>query len=101
MVSSSTSKEGLRQRNVASSKKNGAASTADDVELDKLLKANAPTNNSELQYKIALAVITALAFVTRFWGISHPSEVVFDEVHFGKVRSYQPFLACASAAYCC
>ncbi|KAK7719559.1 Dolichyl-phosphate-mannose--protein mannosyltransferase 4 [Diaporthe eres] len=88
MVSSSTSKEGLRQRNVAGSKKNGAASTADDVEIDKLLKANAPTNNSDLQYKIALAIITALAFVTRFWGISHPSEVVFDEVHFGKFASY-------------
>lgn len=85
MVSSSASKEGLRQRNVASSKKNGAASTSDEVEIDKLLKANAPTNNSDLQYKIALAIITALAFVTRFWGISHPSEVVFDEVHFGKV----------------
>jgi len=36
-------------------------------------------------YKLALAVITALAFVTRFWGISHPNQVVFDEVHFGKV----------------
>ena len=39
---------------------------------------------SEWDYKIALAVITALAFVTRFWGIGHPNEVVFDEVHFGK-----------------
>jgi len=36
-------------------------------------------------YKLALAVITVLAFVTRFWGISHPNQVVFDEVHFGKV----------------
>lgn len=36
-------------------------------------------------YKLALAVLTALAFVTRFWGISHPNQVVFDEVHFGKV----------------
>lgn len=101
MVSSSTSKEGLRQRNVAGSKKNGAASTADDVELDKLLKANAPTNNSDLQYKIALAVITTLAFVTRFWGISHPSEVVFDEVHFGKVCIIFATTHCAFAAYFC
>lgn len=37
-------------------------------------------------YKIALGVITLLAFATRFTGISHPDEVVFDEVHFGKVR---------------
>lgn len=41
---------------------------------------------SEWDYKVALLVITILAFVTRFWGINHPNEVVFDEVHFGKVR---------------
>ena len=41
---------------------------------------------SEWDYKIALAVITILAVITRFWGIGHPNEVVFDEVHFGKVR---------------
>ena len=40
---------------------------------------------SEWDYKIALAVITILAVITRFWGIGHPNEVVFDEVHFGKV----------------
>jgi len=41
---------------------------------------------SEWDYKLALTVITILAFVTRFWGITHPDQVVFDEVHFGKVR---------------
>lgn len=40
---------------------------------------------NEWQYKVALAVITVLAFATRFYGISHPNQVVFDEVHFGKV----------------
>lgn len=40
---------------------------------------------SDWDYKLALGVITVLAFVTRFWGIGHPNEVVFDEVHFGKV----------------
>ena len=40
---------------------------------------------SEWDYKLAGVIITALAFVTRFWGIGHPNEVVFDEVHFGKV----------------
>ena len=44
------------------------------------------TVTSEWDYKTALVVITSLAFVTRFWGIGHPNEVVFDEVHFGKVR---------------
>ena len=41
---------------------------------------------SEWDYKLALGVITLLAFITRFWGIGHPNEVVFDEVHFGKVH---------------
>ena len=45
------------------------------------------TVTSEWDYKAALAVITVLAFITRFWGIGHPNEVVFDEVHFGKVRN--------------
>ena len=38
--------------------------------------------------RIALAVITALAFFTRFYKLNHPNEVVFDEVHFGKFASY-------------
>lgn len=43
--------------------------------------------SKQWDYKLALGVITLLAFATRFFGISHPNEVVFDEVHFGKVRS--------------
>ena len=43
---------------------------------------------SEWDYKLAVAIITVLAFVTRFWGISHPDQVVFDEVHFGKFASH-------------
>lgn len=41
---------------------------------------------SQAPYTLAFVVITGLAFVTRFWMINHPNEVVFDEVHFGKVR---------------
>ena len=40
---------------------------------------------SEWDYRLAIVVLTLLAFVTRFYGISYPAEVVFDEVHFGKV----------------
>jgi len=40
---------------------------------------------SQWDYKLALGIVTVLAFVTRFWGITHPDQVVFDEVHFGKV----------------
>lgn len=55
-------------------------------ELDMLVEANRTKPAVEWDYRIALAIITLLAFITRFWGISHPNEVVFDEVHFGKVN---------------
>lgn len=54
-------------------------------ELDILVKANTKKGGAEWDYRVAITLITILAFVTRFWGISHPNEVVFDEVHFGKV----------------
>lgn len=41
---------------------------------------------SEWDYWVCMAVVTALAFATRFWMIDFPDSVVFDEVHFGKVR---------------
>ena len=43
------------------------------------------TVGSQWDYKIALVVVTLLGFATRFYGITHPNSVVFDEVHFGKV----------------
>lgn len=46
-----------------------------------------PKPRPEWDYRLALTVITVLAFITRFYKISHPAEVVFDEVHFGKVNS--------------
>jgi len=60
-----------------------AKDTADlDVLVKKTLRKKA---GPEWDYRIAITLITILGFVTRFWGISHPNEVVFDEVHFGKV----------------
>jgi len=63
-----------------------------DPDLDALVKANLEIKSPgvEWDYRIAITVITLLAFVTRFWGISHPNEVVFDEVHFGKVMLTPP-----------
>ncbi|KAI1649856.1 glycosyltransferase family 39 protein [Daldinia loculata] len=81
----------LRQRNVpGSSKKKNGSSDDVDSELDNLVKANKKVTkkHSEWDYKVALTVITILAFISRFWGISHPNEVVFDEVHFGKFASF-------------
>lgn len=42
--------------------------------------------HSEWDYWLAITILTVLAFATRFWRIDYPNEVVFDEVHFGKVR---------------
>lgn len=44
-----------------------------------------------MQKWIILIGITILSLGVRFWGLSHPREVVFDEVHYGS------FLT----AYCC
>ena len=59
--------------------------TSQEDELDNLPIQNTGVT-SEWDYKLAITIITAIAFVTRFWGIGHPNEVVFDEVHFGKVE---------------
>lgn len=91
MARSSTPQGSLRQRNVPASKKGtDSPSAAIEHEVDKLAKAVSQnqSKDNELDHKIALSVMTVLAFVTRFWGISHPNEVVFDEVHFGKVCSF-------------
>jgi dolichyl-phosphate-mannose-protein mannosyltransferase len=86
MARSSTPQGSLRQR-VPPSKKASDDNFNPNIELDKLAKAGAQRAavQSETEYKIGLVIVTVLSFVTRFWGISHPSEVVFDEVHFGKV----------------
>lgn len=84
-----SSNAALRQRGG----KRGAtdAETTPSVDADEIISqfkgAAKETVQREWDYKLALAVITVLAFITRFWGISHPNQVVFDEVHFGKVRN--------------
>lgn len=55
--------------------------------VDKAKRDFRPNQGGEWDYKVAITIITILAFITRFWGINYPSQVVFDEVHFGKVRS--------------
>lgn len=87
MARSQTPQGSLRQRNVGS-KKADTNEFAPEPELDKLAKAVMQKNVSkgERDHWLAFSLTTILAFVTRFWGISHPNEVVFDEVHFGKVR---------------
>jgi dolichyl-phosphate-mannose-protein mannosyltransferase len=55
--------------------------------IERVKPYKAQQNASEWDYKLAITVMTVLAFITRFWGIRHPDQVVFDEVHFGKVRT--------------
>lgn len=75
----------LRQRNVPGSSKKSDAPADAALDRPEKSKKKATGAGSEWDYKIALTIITFLAFVSRFWGIGHPNEVVFDEVHFGKV----------------
>ena len=83
------SSSAVRQRGQKDKKAATSASTPPktDGDLNGILKDTKLPEvvTSEWDYKLALGVITLLAFITRFWGIGHPNEVVFDEVHFGKV----------------
>jgi len=89
-MASGTPQGSLRQRNVPKKSQSPAppSTRTDNAVLEELSKASATAKStgSETEYKITLGLVTSLAFLTRFWGISHPNEVVFDEVHFGKVR---------------
>ncbi|KAG5934619.1 hypothetical protein E4U59_006081 [Claviceps monticola] len=91
MARPQTPQGSLRQRTTTGSKKADSSEATIEVELDKLSKAAAQQNNGpscERDHWFAFSLTTILAFVTRFWGISHPNEVVFDEVHFGKFASF-------------
>ena len=56
---------------------------SDDASLPPAVAA--ARKQSEWDYWLAMIVLTVLAFATRFYRIDYPNEVVFDEVHFGKV----------------
>lgn len=65
----------------------GHESTVDDelAKYSRNISVGCIKEQPQTSYKIALVILTALAFATRFYKINHPNEVVFDEVHFGKV----------------
>jgi dolichyl-phosphate-mannose-protein mannosyltransferase len=76
----------LRHRGPKDKNKANGQVAIDEKSLDAVLESTKKAVTKEWDYKLALSIITALAFATRFFGIQHPDEVVFDEVHFGKVR---------------
>ncbi|KAL8837417.1 MAG: hypothetical protein Q9176_005723 [Flavoplaca citrina] len=79
-----------KQKGNQSTKKTGASTATDTVrdEFQAVQESAKSAVTSEWDYKLALFFITTIAFITRFWGINHPNEVVFDEVHFGKFASF-------------
>lgn len=80
----------LRQRPVKEKTKvNGKIEQA-ELEINSALASVKQSASKDWDYKVAIGMITLLSFATRFTGISHPNEVVFDEVHFGKVHLRYP-----------
>lgn len=80
----------LRKRNVKS-KSSDPVDIAQHVdnELEKSKKGvfQSANDSSKVNY-IYVLILTVVAIATRFYKISYPDEVVFDEVHFGKFASY-------------
>lgn len=95
-----TPNSSLRQRGGQKDppKSNGKLDKVDEL-LDNTIASSKDAAPSQWDYKLALTLITFLSILTRFWGISHPNEVVFDEVHFGKVFCMDPpgLKPCANA----
>lgn len=81
----STPNSTLRQRaGKEKHKVNGKPEKVEEL-LNNVVASTKSAATKEWDYKVAFGIITFLSFLTRFSGISHPDEVVFDEVHFGKV----------------
>ena len=76
----------MRQRAAREKSKINGKADALESEFDNVVAKVKQEASKDWDYKVALGVIGLLSFATRFTGISHPNEVVFDEVHFGKVR---------------
>lgn len=80
----SSSSASLRKR--GGKKEAYTALPSDDGSMAPVSGKTASKPPSEWDYWLAMVIVTVLAFATRFYRIDYPNEVVFDEVHFGKVR---------------
>lgn len=64
-------------------------SLAQDPDVSEMKKKLTPRKQeSQQEYYIAMAIVTAVAAFVRFRILGYPDKVVFDEVHFGKFASY-------------
>lgn len=95
MAPSGTLKKRLGKNDSKANLKAASAASTQPVEkkihlTPKAVSLSNPTKlpEPEYKYKLALYFITAVAFISRFYSINYPNEVVFDEVHFGKFASY-------------
>lgn len=88
----------LKQRK-ANSTPQGSPSKKSNAQDSPKIKATKPAPAAEKSkeriaekshswFSVVLITMTLLAFITRVWLINFPSEVVFDEVHFGKFASF-------------
>ncbi|KAK9765558.1 Dolichyl-phosphate-mannose--protein mannosyltransferase 4 [Basidiobolus ranarum] len=85
----STGEKSLRRRVVEDEREELLTKdvSSSDARDESKIKPKINSNTNTTSY-IVLALVTVLAFATRFYKISEPNEVVFDEVHFGKFASY-------------
>lgn len=87
----STPHGSVHQANIAAFKmREAVAASTKAVRPHGIMKVNSA--RCEKHHKIALAIVTALAFLTRFCGLGHPSEVVFDEAHMIRVNTNHAIL---------
>ncbi|KAI9022268.1 glycosyltransferase family 39 protein [Phycomyces nitens] len=79
----------LRRRRVTfESSETQMGSMEDTDNLKEYIKTKAGQLYQETYHRIALTVITVLAFFITFYKIWYPAQVVFDEVHFGKFAGF-------------
>ena len=82
-VRNRTGATGVRTKSPVSATDN---ETLHKIEKQKDAAVGPYRKQSERGYKFGLLLMIIAGFVTRFWKLNHPNQVVFDEVHFGKVR---------------
>ncbi|KAI8141824.1 glycosyltransferase family 39 protein [Fennellomyces sp. T-0311] len=64
------------------------SSLPETIEEKKKVWHAGPSGSSPISHRAALLIVTVFGFLTTFYKIWHPAEVVFDEVHFGKFAGF-------------